>query len=82
MGLSDRGERGENMNTSPAYESTAEWVARFAYAAAATGIIANPFFSAFLVRRPATRKLGPPSVLSGRTSQNRPISFSGISRYA
>ena len=70
------------MNTSPAYESTAEWVARFAYAAAATGIIANPFFSAFLVRRPATRKPGPPSVLSGRTSQNRPITFSGISRYA
>jgi hypothetical protein len=69
------------MNTSPAYESTAEWVARLAYAAAATGIIANPFFSAFPVGRPATRKPGPPSVLSERASQNRPISFFGISRY-
>ena len=69
------------MNTNPAYKSTVEWVARFAYAAAATGIIAHPFFSAFPARRPATRKPGPPSVLSERTSQNRPISFSGISRY-
>ena len=69
------------MNTSPAHKSNAEWVARFAYAAAATGIIANPFFSAFPVRRPATRKPGPSSVLSERTSQNRAISFFGISRY-
>lgn len=69
------------MNTSPAYKPSAEWVARFAYAAAATGIMANPFLIAFPVRRTSTRKPGPPSVLPQRASQDRPISFFRISRY-
>ncbi len=46
------------MDTSTADKSKVKWAARFAYAAGATGILANPFFIAFPVRRPATRKMG------------------------
>jgi len=68
------------MDIGTTYRSSVDWVVRFVYAAGATSIIATPFFIAYPAWRPATRKIGPPLVRSGRVPQNRPRFFSGVSR--
>ena len=68
------------MDIGTIYRMSLEWVVRFAYAAGAISIIANPFFVAYPAWRPATRKISPPSFRSERVLQNRPRSFSRVSR--